>query len=136
MPSLRLYKLFISHAWRYSDDYLRMVGLLNDAPNFQYYNYSVPKHDPLIVNNTAKLSEELRQQIRPVQAVVIIAGMYANYSGWIQFEMDYARQLGKPMIGVRPYGGERIPVAVVNSVDEMVNWSTVSVVDAIRRHAL
>jgi hypothetical protein len=113
-----------------------MVGLLNLAPNFKYYNYSVPKHDALAANNTTKLKEALREQMRPTQAVLIIAGMYVNHSNWIQFEMDFARSLGKPIIGVRPYGGERTPQAVVNAADVIVSWSTSSIVNAIRHHSL
>ena len=135
MPALHTYRIFISHAWRYNDDYYRLVNLLDNAPNFTYANYSVPNHDPLDANNATRLREALRRQIRPVEVVVIIAGMYVNHSDWIQFEMDYAAELGKPMIGVRPWGGERTPQAVANAVDELVGWNTTSIVEAIRRYA-
>lgn len=134
MPSLYPYRLFVSHAWSYSDSYNRMIALLDAANYFTYRNYSVPRADPIDANSRARLEEALRTQIRPVQVVLIIAGMYVNHSDWIQFEMDFARGLGKPIIGVRPYGAERTPQAVINAADEMVNWSTTSVVDAIRRH--
>lgn len=42
-----MYNLFISHSWAYSDQYDRLVSLLNAAPNFDYRNYSVPKDDPI-----------------------------------------------------------------------------------------
>lgn len=85
MPALHTYRVFISHAWKYSDDYNRIVQLLNNASNFSWQNYSVPEHDPL--DGTEDLKEGLRKQIRPVQIVVILAGMYVNYSDWIEFEM-------------------------------------------------
>lgn len=31
-----MYNLFISHSWAYSDQYDRLVSLLNAAPNFDY----------------------------------------------------------------------------------------------------
>ena len=46
MPALKTYRLFISHAWQYHDDYYRLVEMLNAANNFRWYNYSVPEHDP------------------------------------------------------------------------------------------
>ena len=46
MPTLKTYDVFISHAWKYSDDYDRIVEFLNKAPNFKWRNYSVPRHDP------------------------------------------------------------------------------------------
>ena len=47
MPRLKTYDVFISHAWSYHDNYYRMVNFLNDAPRFNWRNYSVPEHDPL-----------------------------------------------------------------------------------------
>ncbi|WP_300303128.1 TIR domain-containing protein [Ferrovibrio sp.] len=80
MPALKTYDLFVSHAWRYNDDYYRLVKLLEDASNFYMRNYSVPKHDPAIDPNTqagkARLKAALEAQIRPVNCVLILAGMY------------------------------------------------------------
>ena len=47
MPSLYDYRIFISHAWKYGDDYNRLVNLLDQARYFSYYNYSAPKEKPL-----------------------------------------------------------------------------------------
>ena len=119
MPALRTYRVFISHAWTYSDDYYRIVQLLENAPNFLSHNYSVPEHDPLDTEDD--LAEGLKKQIRPVQIVIILAGMYVNHSKWIEFEMDFADQIDKPMIGVKPWGQKRVPREVQNRVKEMVH---------------
>ena len=96
MPLLHNYKLFISHAWSYSDRYKRAVEFLNDAPNFTWSNFSVPEDKAFEGMNNAELSEQMRRQIRPVQCVIIVSGMYVNHSAWIQFEMDFAKSQGKP----------------------------------------
>lgn len=132
MPTLKTYDVFISHAWKYSDDYYRIVEFLNNAPNFKWRNYSVPQHDP----KDGDLEEALKQQIRPVNIVIILAGMYTNYSDWIEFEMDFSDLISKPMIGVKPWGAQRIPKEVQDRVEEMVGWNTSSIVSAIRRHSL
>jgi hypothetical protein len=131
MPELHRYRLFISHAWDYNDDYYRLIKYLDEAPNFIYSNYSVPEHDPA----EGSLEEALRRQIRPVEVVLILAGMYVNSSDWIQFEMDFAASLSKPMVGIRPWGAQRVPQAVQDAVTEMVGWHTASIVSAIRRNA-
>lgn len=136
MPSLKTYRVFISHAWKYSDDYYRIVEMLDNASNFEWRNYSVPEHDPRDANNKTKLREALRNQIRPVHIVVILAGMYTNYSDWIEFEMDFSDEIAKPMIGVRPWGQQRVPTEVQNRVKTMVGWNTRSITDAIRKHSL
>ena len=136
MPRLKTYDVFISHAWTYHDDYYRVERFLNDAPFFRWRNYSVPEHDPLQLPSTSALTEQLRKQIRPVNVVLILAGMYVAHSDWIQFEIDFANAINKPMIGIRPWGQQRIPSAVTNSVKEMVGWRTESIVSAIRKWAI
>ena len=136
MPPLKTYDLFISHAWRYDDDYYRLVGLLNNANYFKWRNYSVPQHDPLDVNNTRRLAESLKQQIRPVNAVLIVSGMYVNHRNWIQYEIEVAQSYNKPIIGIEPWGSQRIPTEVQSAAITMVGWRTDSIVTAIRLYAI
>jgi len=133
MPLLHNYRLFISHAWSYSERYQRAVRFLNEASNFKWSNYSVPIDDAFPKMSAAQLKEEIRGQIRPVQCVVIVSGMYVNHSDWIQFEMDFAKSLDKPILGIRRWGEQRTPVAVEQCADEMVAWNSASIVAAIRR---
>lgn len=140
MPQLKTYDLFISHAWRYNEDYYRLVNLLNGAPNFKWRNYSVPEHDPVLDPDDEQdakiLTAELDGQIKPVNCVLIISGMYVTHSKWIQTEINIAQKYGKPIIGIKPRGQERIPVAVSSVAKEMVGWNTDSIVSAIRKHSL
>ncbi|OEU63025.1 MAG: nuclease [Desulfobacterales bacterium S5133MH16] len=140
MPSLKTYDFFISHAWFYSKGYNRVVELLNNAPCFSWRNYSVPEHDPVVDPNTKvgkrKLSDELDQQIRPVNCFLVIAGMYANHKYWIQKEVKIAQSYGKPIVGLIPWGQERTPTYIQEVADIMVAWNTSSIVQAIRNYAL
>ena len=136
MPPLKTYDVFISHAWDYHDDYRRMVSFLNDAPNFRWRNYSVPMHDPKDANSPRALGEALKRQVRPVNVVLILSGMYAAHSGWIEFEINFSLAINKPMVGVRPWGQQRIPKVVSDNVDTMVGWQTSSIISAIRAYSL
>lgn len=140
MPSLRNYDLFISHAWAHNDAYYRLVDLLKAAPLFQYRNYSVPKHDPLVDPSTqvgqARLSGMLDAQIRPAQCVLVIAGMYAAHRFWMDKEIAFAQMYNKPIVGLIPWGQERTPLSVQSAAKEMIGWNTDSIVDAIRRNSL
>jgi hypothetical protein len=133
MPSLRTYGVFICHDWEYSDEYYRICELLNNAPNFSWNNLSVPEHDPLETNEM--LQKNLRDQIRPADVMLVLAGMYSARSGWMDWEMEFARRIGKSIIGVRPWGNVQLPVVVQNNANEIVGWSTRTIVDAIRRYA-
>jgi hypothetical protein len=136
MPTLRTYDLFISHAWTYNDDYHRLVDLLDGAPNFDWRNFSVPEHDPLHNGSTSQLRAALRRQVIRVHAVLMLAGVYASHSDWMQEELEMAEHHDKPIIGIYPWGSQRASSAVQDAAHEMVAWNTSSIVDAIRRHAL
>lgn len=132
MPTLKTRNLFISHAWSYSSHYNKIVEWLNDEPNFSWKNYSVPSHDACSENNKSGLETCLTNQINPSQCVIILAGMWAAHSEWIQYEIDEAIRLRKTIIGVRPWGQEKIPVEIQNAANVMVNWQKESIIKAIR----
>ena len=136
MPSLRNYHVFISHSWKYPDPYEKVRQWLNDAPYFYWSDYSVPFYDPLDANSDKKLKQEIRQQISTSSCVVILSGMYVSYSKWINYEIDAAVELQKPIIGVKPWGQERIPEKVSKNATVMVGWNSNSVVEAIRNYSL
>lgn len=126
-------RLFISHSWTYSERYNSMVNLLNNRPYFEWQNYSIPENKAFVGLSAQALAEQLRSQIRPVQCVVIIGGMWANHSDWIQFEMNFAKSVGKPILGVRPRSAKVMPRAVIDASDAVVNWNSESIVAGIRQ---
>ena len=136
MPALKTYDLFNSHAWKYSDDYNRVVQFLDAANNFIWRNYSVPVDKRFAAMSEKELVAELDGQIRPVNAVLVLSGMYAAYSGWIETEIGIANKYGKPIIGVKPWGQERVPQIVTSNAKIVVGWNTASIVQAIRDYAL
>ncbi len=123
------HKVFISHAWRYNNDYERIVSFLNQS-GIKYINYSVPKSDAYPPGTDLKAA--LREQVRQASVVIIIGGMYAHYSGWINYEIKVAKSYGKKIIGVRPWGSERMPVVVQEASDVIVGWQMQSIANAIK----
>lgn len=140
MPVLKTYDLFLSHAWRYNFDYYNLERLLKQAPLFQWRNYSVPKHDPLIDPKTplgkAKLEGLLNNQVKPVNCVLVLGGMYAAHSEWIKKEIEIAKSYKKPIIGVYPWGQQNMPLVIQNAAIELVGWQTSTIVTAIRKHSI
>lgn len=131
-----MYNIFISHAWKYNSEYYNLEEMLNNAPYFTWKNYSVPQHDALDTKTDRELEEALKRQISPCSCVLIIAGMYYNYRTWIQKEIDIAKTYKKPIIVVRPRGQERMPSELLSDDFYRVNWSTNSIVDAVRNYSL
>lgn len=125
------HRLFISHSWKYSEKYCRAVRFLNDTPNFNWSNSSVPEDDAFEDMSIDDLKKQLTRQISYAQCVVILAGMYANHSFWIQYEIDEAVRMKKPIVALVPWGAERTPVRVILAADKVVNWNSKSVTSAI-----
>lgn len=142
MPQLKVYDLFISHAWKYGDEYERLVNLLDSANNFCYRNYSAPSYKPLQnldstdVTTKSQITEAITRKISPVNSVIVIAGMYANNRKWMETEIKIAQNYKKPIIAVRPYGNTVMPAFVRLVADITVSWNTNSIVDAIRNYSL
>ncbi len=127
--------LFISHSWSYGDAYTRLCNLLNQASCFSYLNYSVPQDDPIHnASNQQALRNAIMRQINNTQIVLVIAGIYATYSKWINIELDLAkRHFSKPVLGIKPYAQTNVSSAVRNNADLIVPWSTASIVSGIRQ---
>ena len=135
MPNLKNRMIFISHAWKYNKHYRTIVDWFDDTPNFSWSNCSVPSHDGLPDRSTAGLKKGMTKQIRPAQIVIILGGMYAAHSDWIEYEISEAKRMDKTIIGVKPWGQERVPLVVQNaSVCPVVGWNRASVVQAVRNH--
>lgn len=61
--------------------------------------------------------------------------MYASHSEWMEWELDMAKELGKPIVGVVPRGKERVSKTVTQHSKEDVRWNTEKIVAAIRKWA-
>lgn len=133
MPQLYPYRIFISHAWKYDDEYYKLEKMLKEYPNFEFRNYSVPQHDSF--DSSQKLAQKLLDQMNPTQVVIVLAGLYVNHSDWIQFEIKEAKRMNKPIIGVRPWDQQRIPQAVESAATIMHGWNIAPIVDSIRQLA-
>lgn len=131
------YNLFISHSWGYSDAYDKLVGLLNAREYFLFKNYSVPKDDPIHnAPNQALLTQAIRAQMAPCHCILVLAGVYASYSKWINVEIELAKSgfsSHKPIIAIEPFGAEKTSAFVKQSADLIVGWNTESIVGAIRK---
>lgn len=136
MPNLTKRAIFISHAWKYSTHYDTLVNWFNDEANFSWRNCSVPSTNPLLEITSKGLSEGMTRQISPSQVVIILGGMYAAHSAWIEYEIDEAKRMGKTIIGVKPWGQERVPKCVQDaSICEPVGWNKSSIINAIRTYS-
>ncbi|PIE91797.1 molecular chaperone Tir [Bacillus fungorum] len=132
----KTYNLFISHSWSYHKNYESLLALLDKDPNFSYKNYSVPKDDPIHnANNDKELREAIKRQMSSCHVVIILAGVYATYSKWINEEIDLANNgflYPKKIIAVEPFASKKTSQKVKDNADVIVGWSSKSLIKAIK----
>ena len=136
MPALRNYHILISHSWHYNDHYSKIESWLNSANYFDWSDYSVCCDKPLDTKTDAELKQALTNRISNCSCVIVVSGMYANYSKWIDYEIDEAIRLNKPIVGLRPWGQERVPSKIYANATTMVGWNRDNLIKAIREYAL
>ncbi len=136
---MKTYNLFISHSWTYSDAYDKLINLLEARRYFSYRNSSVPKDNPVHTNGTDRqLYRAIRNKISSSSVVLILAGVYATHSKWIDKEIYIAQNefyTRKPIVAIEPWGSEKTSAKVKGSADKIVRWNTKSIVSAIREVA-
>ena len=136
---MRQHNLFISHSWNHSGAYDKLVGLLDAKIYFAYRNYSVSRDDPIRGTRTdTQLRNAILRQMAPCGVVLILAGVYATYSSWINKEIELAKygfSSRKPIIAIEPWASERTSAVVKTAADRTVRWNTNSIVEAIRELA-
>ena len=131
-----MYRIFISHSWAYSSQYDKVESFLSQE-GVSYYNHSVPKNDPVHTNGTDKqLREAIEAIIKGCSCVIILAGVYATYSKWINIEIELAKKYNKPIIAVEPWGSLRTSTVVRNAATVRVGWNAKSVAIAVKNYAI
>lgn len=132
--------VFISHSWAYSSHYDKLSGWIFDEnwsvgqASLNLRNFSVPQDDPIHGAGTdAALKEKIYNKLALCHVIVIPTGMYANYSKWIQKELDGAGHYSKPVLAVNPWGQERKSQIVQEAATETVGWNKESVINGIWR---
>jgi len=136
--SARQIHVFISHAWDYSNHYETLASWIFEEKwrvgqaSLDFRDYSIPKSAPILnIKNTQHLRLAIYANIIRSHVVVIPSGMYAAHSYWIQKEIDGAKQYGKPILAVNPWGQQKKAGVVLNNADDGVGWNKQPLINAI-----
>jgi hypothetical protein len=82
------------------------------------------------------MKDELRKQINLAEVVIVPSALYARHRELIDFQLNCAKGLEKPVIVLEKFGvKEKVPVQLEALGDEIVEWNDRSITDAIRRQA-
>ena len=126
-------RVFVTHAFDESDDYLRVFEFLESVDRFYYLNVSKPENIPSDGSLEA-IKDELIEQITASEAVVVVSDVYAAKTDLVSYMMDVAEADDIGMIAITPYGGlYETADAVEERAQEHVKWNARDMADAIKR---
>lgn len=131
----KTYNLFISHSWDHLDDLENLRTLLEERGYFKVDFLEVTPENKFNSDNVYYLHACVRPLIEKADVVIGLAGVYASYSEWMQWELDTAIENNIPVLGVIPWGQEHVSRVIQERADDIVKWNTESIVQAIRNLA-
>jgi hypothetical protein len=127
-------RLFVTHCWQESDDYLRVFEYLEAPGTFYYRNTAQPQAKRPIDRESER--EDLRRQIAPCEVVIVVPGVYRTAPELVAFQLNFAKSAERPVVAMENFGStEPLPQAVRDLADEIVPWNERELIDALRRQA-
>ena len=118
--------VFIPHRWN-NDDYSLISSLL-DRTKYKVRDYSVPASSPFdSIDKRYNVDPQIQKQIR-YASVVVCSNRPANNNGMAIDEIEFARDIGKPIVAVQITSNTsamltRLGISVIPyRKDSLENW--------------
>ena len=127
MPNTR--HIFVSHPYDCSDLYRSLIDELAKRPRFHFQDHSVPA-TAIVDKNDPK--PEFRRRIKKSDVVLVIARPRVSRRGFIKYELEQAKKLGKPIIGIKPLGDKKVSRLVRQMAAVMIDWDIDEIARQIR----
>ena len=128
-------RVFVTHTFAETDDYLRVFEFLEANDNFFYLNVSKPENVPTSGGLDA-IKEEFIAQIKESEAVIVLSTLYEEKTDLVKFQLDVAEANEKPIIAIRPFGGATdTPADLVERAGEHLEWNDREIVNSLKRQA-
>jgi hypothetical protein len=126
-------RVFATHSFEETDDYLRVFEFLESVDRFYYLNMSKPENLPTTGGPQA-LKDELIAQIKQAEAMIVLPSAWEANKELVGFMMDVADANKIGMIVIKPFGGmQETPQELVERCAEHIEWNDREMVDAIKR---
>lgn len=119
----KVYKLFISHLDKEDEEYDLFQDKLKASYDFNWTDGAVLDKNSI---------DDLTEQIKQVDVVIILSGLFSKEAKLISQQLDVALKLKKPIVVIRPYGLENVPSNLEETAAKVVGWNTPCIVDSIK----
>jgi len=128
-------RVFATHNFDESDDYLRVFEFLESVDRFYYLNVSKPENLPA-TDGPQACRDELIRQVKEAEAMFVLPSAFEQNAEQVNFVMDVAKANNIGMIVIRPFGGVHdTPAELVERCAEHIEWNDREMCDALKRQA-
>ena len=128
-------RVFVTHCFQQSDDYMRVFEYLESARNFYYRNCGNLALEPVGRAQDA-VREELRRQIAAAEVIIALASLYPEQQDLMIFQLNYAKASDKPVVFLPLFGRDQPKLKTLDGLlDETAAWDERGLVDAVKRQA-
>lgn len=128
-------RVFATHNFDESDDYLRIFEFLESVDRFYYVNVSKPENLPT-TGGAQAIKDELIRQVKEAEAMFVLPSAWERNNSTVKFMMDVAEANNIGMIVIKPFGGmQETPPELVQRCAEHIEWNDRELVDALKRQA-
>lgn len=114
-------RVFLSYQHR---DQMKAQGL-----NLATYNENVNldvsmRHllNPLKSKDSGYITKKIKEQLKGTSASIILIGKDTAKSDWVAKEIEWSREKGNALVGVRIDPGAAIPEGLVDAGAEILDW--------------
>ncbi len=128
-------RVFATHNFSETDDYLRVFEFLESVDRFYYVNVSKPENLPT-TGGPQELRDELIRQVKASEAMFVLPSSWEQNKDMVNFMMDVAEANKIGMIVIKPFGGmHETPPELVARCAEHIEWNDREMVDSLKRQA-
>jgi hypothetical protein len=128
-------RVFATHNFSETDDYLRLFEFLESVDRFYYLNVSQPENLPT-TGGAQEIKDELIRQIKASEAVFVLPSAWEQNRDMVNFMLDVAEANDIGRIVIKPFGGlHDTPGELVARCAEHIEWNDREMVDALKRQA-
>lgn len=133
MPKRKVSNIFVSHYHTDAKYIEKLKGLLgkknNEARDSSIYEAKAKNN----ANNSDYIKSLIRPQIDWAGTVVVLVGKKTNESDWVNWEIEYAAQKGKRIVGVFLQGAKDsdLPQGIIDHGDALAAWNSDKINQAV-----
>lgn len=78
--------------------------------------------DPVKSHDPDYISQKIREKIKGSSATIVLIGTQTSESAWVDKEIQWSREAGKGVVGIRIDPDTSVPDALVDCGAEVLDW--------------